>query len=198
MGTGSRPLQPPSNWGKTRRSGCLSPFSGRITSGVRKTEPRTWSAWPLSGIGPSIGAGSQAPFSSLVGQPSGNRWRRPHEIHCTCDFILEQSLVRQTSCLTRRGGRCATVALARKSSFATGWGRRGRCRGSALVSRYAVARRYAPNVPAGLSTLVCGDCRRPRADPCAGPPDGGAFTALHSGLLAISGFLRKLRRRVEP
>jgi len=49
-------------------------------------------------------------------------------------------------------------------------------------------RHYARNVPAGFPAFVCGARRRPRANPCAGPPDGGAIAALHSGLLVIVGF----------
>ena len=35
--------------------------------------------------------------------------RRPYDAHCICAFILEPYLVRQTSCLTRRGGHCVSL-----------------------------------------------------------------------------------------
>ena len=86
----------------------------------------------------------------------------------------------------------AAVALDGESSRTADRCRRGSDSGSALVSRHAAARHYARNVPAGFPAFVCGARSLPRANPCAGPPDVGAFVTLHSGLLGIVGFLRTL------
>jgi hypothetical protein len=50
-------------------------------------------------------------FLACPHRPDGSAWerfRRCHDAHCTCAFILEPYRVRQTSCPTRRGGHCVS------------------------------------------------------------------------------------------